>query len=115
MTKSVKLAFLTIIFLFLAYLGYSVYTSSQADSVTFSKFDINSTASKNIKVEIVKDKGIIPNPDGGVTFYAKDREGIEKKVSLGKELPPGNDYSKKVTLTGHLHSDHFHATEAEFD
>jgi hypothetical protein len=48
-------------------------------------------------------------------FYAKDREGTEKKVSLGKELQTGGDYSKKVTLTGHLHSDHFHATDAVFD
>ena len=44
MTKRVKLVFLSIIALFLVYLGYSVYTSSQADTVTFNKFDINSTA-----------------------------------------------------------------------
>lgn len=115
MSKQVKFVLLSIVALFLVYLGYSVYTASQSDSVTFSKFDINSTASKNIKVEIVKEKGITPSPDGGVVFYAKDREGTEKKVSLGKELPTGGDYSKKVTLTGHLHSDHFHATDAVFD
>ena len=115
MTRPVKIFLLSIVALFLVYLGYSVYTASQSDSVTFSKFDINSTASKNIKVEIVKEKGITPSPDGGVVFYAKDREGTEKKVSLGKELPSGGDYSKKVTLTGHLHSDHFHATDAVFD
>ncbi len=115
MTKQVKFVLLSIVVLFLVYLGYSVYTASQSDSVTFSKFDINSTASKNIKVEILHEKGITPNPDGSVTFYAKDREGTEKKVSLGKELPAGGDYTKKVTLTGHLHSDHFHATDVIFD
>ncbi|MEO8513188.1 MAG: hypothetical protein ABI543_06500 [Ignavibacteria bacterium] len=115
MTKSVKIVFLSIIALFLVYLGYSVYTSSQADTVTFSKFDINSTASKMIKVEILKEKGITPNSEGGVTFYAKDKDGVEKKISLGKEFPAGNDIPKSVTLTGHLHADHFHATEAEFD
>jgi hypothetical protein len=115
MTKKVKLVFLTIIILFLAYLGYSVYNSSQADTVTFSKFDVNSTASKNIKVEINKEKGFTPNQDGSVTFYGKDKDGIEKKITLGKELPSGINNSKTVTLTGHLHGDYFHATEAEFD
>mgnify|MGYP001559117372 CR=1 FL=1 len=115
MTKRVKLVFLTIIFLFLAYLGYSFYTSSQSDTVTFNKFDINSTASKMIKVEIIQEKGITPNQEGGVTFYVKDREGTEKKVTLGKEIPSGSNNSKFVTLTGHLPGDYFHATEAEFD
>ena len=115
MTKRVKLVFLSIIALFLVYLGYSVYTSSQADTVTFNKFDINSTASKMIKVKIIQEKGIVPNQDGSVTFYAKDREGTEKKISLSKEFPIDGDKSKSITLTGHLHGDYFHATEAVFD
>lgn len=115
MTKQVKFILLSIVILFLVYLGYSVYTASQPDTVTFSKFDINSTASKNIKVEIIHEKGITSSPEGGVIFYAKDREGTEKKVLLGMEMPAGGDYSKKVILTGHLHSDHFHATDAVFD
>ena len=113
MNKPVKLVLFAIVIMFLAYLAYSVYFTSKEGTESFSKFDVNSTASKNIKVEYVKEKGLTPNPEGGVTFYAKDREGVEKKVSLSKELPPGIENSKFLTLTGHLHGDYFHATEAE--
>jgi hypothetical protein len=115
MTKSVKLIILTIIIVFLVYLAYSVYFTSKEGTETFSKFDVNSTASKNIRVELVQEKGITPNPEGGVTFFVKDKSGIEKKVMLGKELPQGINNSKSLTLTGHLHGDYFHATEAEVD
>lgn len=115
MTKSVKYIILAIIIIFLVYLAYSVYFTAKEGTESFDKFDINSTANKNIKVELVQEKGFTPNQDGGVTFYVKDKSGTEKKVSLGKELPPGFKDSKTVTLTGHLHGDYFHATEAEFD
>jgi hypothetical protein len=115
MTKSVKLIILAIVLIFLAYLGYSVYFTSKEGTESFDKFDVNSTASKNIKVELVQEKGFTPNQEGGVTFFVKDRNGVEKKVILGKELPPGIKNSKTATLTGHLHGDYFHATDAELD
>jgi hypothetical protein len=115
MKRSVKLSILAIVVLFAIYLAYGILTSTSEAIGTFDKFDINSTASKDIKVEIVLEKGITPNQEGGVIFFAKDKNGVEKKISLGKELPPLNNETKFVTLTGHLHSDHFHATEAEFD
>lgn len=115
MTKSRKLIILSVIILFLVYLGYSVYNTSKEGTGSFDNFDINSTANKNIKVEIVHEKGFTPNPEGGITFFVKDKNGIEKKVTLGKELPPGINNSKTVTLTGHLHGDYFHATEASLD
>jgi hypothetical protein len=102
MNKSVKKIVIIIIILFVVYLLYTVYFTSKEGSGSFNDFDINSTASKNITVEIVYEKGITPNGEGGVTFYVKDRNGLEKKVMLGKELPPGINNSKTMTLTGHL-------------
>lgn len=115
MTRSVKLIIPAIIIVFLAYLGYSVYFTSKEGTESFSKFDINSTAGKNIKVVLVQEKGFTPNQEGGVTFFVRDKNGVEKKVILGKELPPGIKNSKTAILTGHLHSDYFHATEVELD
>ena len=115
MTKQLKLIILSVIILFVVYLIYNVYNTSKEGSGSFDNFDINSTANKNIKVEIVHEKGFTPNQEGGVTFFVKDKNGVEKKVTLGKELPPDISKYKTVTLTGHLHSDHFHATDAELD
>lgn len=113
MKKPVKLVLSAVVIMFLAYLAYSVYFTSKEGTESFSKFDVNNTASKNIKVEYVKEKGITPNQEGGVTFFVKDKEGVEKKVSLSKEPPPGIENSKFLTLTGHLEGDYFHASKAE--
>lgn len=112
MKKSIKLIFLSVIIAFVVYLAYSVYFTSKEGTESFSKFDVNSTANKNINVQFVQDKGITPNQDGGVTFFAKDKTGAEKKIVLGKEPPPGIEKSKSITLTGHSHGDYFHAVEA---
>ncbi|HEY3251946.1 MAG TPA: hypothetical protein VGK25_12615 [Ignavibacteria bacterium] len=115
MKKSQKTFILIIVILFLGYLAYSVYFTSKEGMGSFNDFDINSTASKNIKVELVQEKGVTPNQDGGVTFFVKDKNGVEKKVMLVKELPAGINNTKTMTLTGHLHADYFHATEADPD
>lgn len=115
MTKRLKIVIISVIILFVVYVIYTVYDTSKEGTASFSDFDINSTASKNISVEVIHEKGFTPNEEGGVTFYVKDKTGIEKKVVLGKELPSGIENSKTLTLSGHLHPDHFHATEAELD
>lgn len=111
MTKQVKLIIMGIVVLFLIYLGYSVYFTSKEGTESFGNFDINSTANKNIKVELLVEKGFTSSPDGGVSFYVKDRSGIIKKVTLGKEFPGEIKKAGTITLTGHLHGDYFHATE----
>lgn len=115
MSKSGKLVVLSVILLFVLYLGYNVYFTTKEGTGSFSEFDVNSTANKNIKVELVQEKGFTPNQEGGVNFFVKDKNGIEKSVVLGKPLPPGIEGYKTITLTGHLHGDYFHATSAEVD
>jgi len=111
MTKQVKLIVAGIIVLFLIYLGYSVYFTSKEGTESFGNFDVNSTANKNIKVELLLDKGFTSSPDGGVSFYVKDRSGIIKKVTLGKAFPEELKKGGTINLTGHLHGDYFHANE----
>jgi hypothetical protein len=111
MPKKVKLIIMVIVGLFLVYLGYSVYFTSKEGTESFGNFDTNSTANKNIKVELLMEKGFTASPDGGVSFYVKDRSGIIKKVTLGKAFPEELKKAGTITLTGHLHGDYFHATE----
>ena len=115
MTKSIRTIIAVIIILFLAYLAYSVYFTSMEGMESFNDFDINSTASKNIRVELIREKGITQNEGGGTTFYVKDKKGIEMKVVIGKELHPQIINSQEITLTGHSHGDYFHASDATTD
>ncbi len=115
MTKQVKLIIIGILVLFLIYLGYSVYFTSKEGTESFDNFDTNSTANKNIKVELLMEKGFTPSPDGGISFFVKDRSGIIKKVTLGKAFPEELKKESTITLTGHLHGDYFHATEVSAD
>ena len=115
MTKQVKLVITAVVFIFLVYLGYNVYQTTNEGIGSFDKFDINSTAGKTITVELVHEKGFTPNPDGGVVFFVKDINSTEKKVVLGRELPTEINNAKIITISGHLHGDYFHATDAELD
>lgn len=111
MTKRAKLIIIGIVVLFLIYLGYSVYFTSKEGTETFGNFDPNSTANKNIKVELLVEKGFTSSPDGGVSFFVKDRSGIIKKVNLGKEFPEELKKPGTIVLSGHSHGDYFHAVE----
>lgn len=111
MNKNIKIIIGAVVVLFIGYLLYSVYNTAKDGTESFGNFDINSTANKNIKVELLVEKGITPNPGGGASFYVKDRAGIIKKVTIEKELPAGFDKAKTITLMGHLHGDYFHAAD----
>ncbi len=113
MSKNKKSIIIVIAGLFLVYLIYSVYFTAKEGTGSFNDFDINSTANKTIKVEIVKEKGFLPGQGGGVTFFAKDKTGIEKKITFDKELPQEVKDAKVIVLLGHLHGDYFHAAEVE--
>lgn len=111
MTKQVKIIIAVIIGIFLIWVFWSVYNTSKEGTESFGNFDINSTANKNIRVELLKEKGITPSAGGGASFFVKDRAGIIKKVTIEKELPAGFEDAKVLNLLGHLHGDYFHAAD----
>ncbi|MBL8016381.1 MAG: hypothetical protein JNK43_03855 [Ignavibacteria bacterium] len=115
MNKNIKILIAGIVVLFAIYLIYGISSSTSEAIGTFDKFDVNSTASKDIKVEIVHEKGVTTNPEGGMMFFVKDKNGDVKKVTLDMELPQLNNDHRFITLRGHLHGDYFHATSAELD
>ena len=91
---------------------YFTYFAPRNELGSFSDFDTNSNANREIIVKLVKEKGFIQNQGSGSTiFYVLDKAGKEVKVEAPSILPPGLDVAVTVTLRGHLHTDYFHATE----
>ena len=89
-------------------LVYFIYFSSE-DLGTFSDFDVNNSASKDIKVQVLQDRGINNN-----TFYVADITGKIVMVQTD-HLPPGIESAQIVVLRGHLNKESFHAHEILLD
>lgn len=107
---------LTIPFLLIAIIAiiYSTYFAGNKGLGSFASFDTNNNANKEIRVKIIQERGInLDMQNGIVTFYAADKNGTQQLVQA-----PVNEKikdAKIVLLRGHLHEDHFHATEIEID
>jgi hypothetical protein len=90
-------------------LVYTVYFSPSKGLGSFSDFDPNNNAVKDIKVTVVLDKGVNNDSHGGVVFYAADKDNNvivinADKVSLDIES------AEIVILRGHMSQNNsFHA------
>ena len=84
-------------------LVYLVYFSSDGGLGSFADFDTNNSAVKDIKVQVLQDRGINNN-----TFYVSDKRGEVVLVQADK-IPPGMESAQTVILRGHLNKDSFHA------
>lgn len=108
----VKKLFVPVLVLVVAAVVYFSYFSKSEGLGSFADFDTNNNANKEIRVEIVREKGVNKDEASGSTsFYAKDRNGVEVFVQAPLMLPPSFDMSDIVTLRGHLHKEYFHAAE----
>ncbi len=89
---------------------YFIYFKPSDGLGSFSDFDPNNNASRDIFVELVKDKGVVRDREsGGTVFYVTDRDGREMKIIGPFDLPPGMDSAPSLVLTGHLGNGYFHA------
>lgn len=83
---------------------------------SFTDFDPNNTANKDIVVSVVKGKEIQQDAAAGTAmFYASDKNGVVYPVQAPYPLPDGIENAKEVSLKGHLHKDHFHAIEVKLN
>ena len=89
-------------------LVYFIYFSAEGLG-SFSDFDVNNSASKDIKVQVLQDRGINNN-----AFYVADKTGKIVMVQTD-HLPPGIESAQTVVLRGHLNKDAFHAHEVLLD
>ncbi len=110
--KNFQKLILPLLVLLVVALIYFTYFAPQEKLGLFSALDPNNSASKEIRVELVKEKGFTQDPGQGVTiFYAKDQAGVEMLIHGPFEMPPSIEVNSIVTLRGHLHGDYFHASE----
>ena len=109
--KKLILPLLTLIFIAVVYFTYFTKGSELG---LFSNFDTNNNANKEIRVRLVHEKGIkIDQVNNFMTFYAADKDGTE--ILVQAPLTENINSANAVILNGHLHSDHFHATQIELD
>ena len=107
--KNLQKLILPVLLLAVIVIVYIIYFSPSKGLGSFSDFDPNNNAVKDIKVQLVLDRGVDKNAHGGVSFYASDKGGNvflinADKVSLDIES------AEVVILKGHLSQDNsFHA------
>ena len=88
---------------------YFTYFSPSDELGDFSILSANSSASVQIIVELVSEKGITRDNEGNTRFYVLDKNNREVEVSGPGKLPPGMDVAVSLVLTGHMSGDYFHA------
>ncbi len=96
------------------FLVYNVYFVKGDDLGSFSDFDPNNSAVKEIRVLLLTDRGI-EQQGGMVSFFTSDKNGKEVQVSGEFQLPDGFENAKVIILRGHLSQGGFHAHEVLLD
>ncbi|MEJ5262283.1 MAG: hypothetical protein WHT45_06355 [Ignavibacterium sp.] len=93
---------------------YTFYFAGKSDLGSFSDFDPNNNAVKDIKVKLLSDRGI-SQQGGELVFYVVDKNGKVMMVSGALQLPENFDKADVIILKGHLTQGGFHAHGVEID
>jgi cytochrome c-type biogenesis protein CcmE len=114
--KLVQKLVLPLLLIAVIVLIYITYFSPKEGLGSFSDFDANNTANKDIKVRVLSEKGVKKDAQNGVTsFYVVDNNGTEVLVQAPLDVPGDIQSAEKIILKGHLHPDHFHAVEVQIE
>lgn len=110
--RNLQKIILPLIFLISAFIIYSMYFHKDNSLGKFSSFDPNNNANKDIRITIIREKGVkIDEAAGSVMFFGRDKDGVEYPVQAPLPVPEKFNEMQSVMLKGHLHKDHFHAVE----
>lgn len=112
--KTIQKLILPVLIILAVFLIYKFYFDKGAELGSFSDFDPNNSAVKEIRVELLADRGI-EQKGGQVIFFTADRNGKVLQVSGELMLPEGFENAKIVILRGHLSGGGFHAHEVLLD
>jgi len=96
------------------FLVYEFYFDKGSDLGLYSTFDPNNSAVKEIRVQLLADRGI-EQQGGEVSFFTSDRDGKVVRVSGSLMLPEEFENAKVIILRGHLSQGGFHAHEVLLD
>jgi cytochrome c-type biogenesis protein CcmE len=96
------------------FLVYEFYFDKGSDLGSYSAFDPNNSAVKEIRVQLLADRGIEQH-GGEVSFFTSDKEGRVVQVSGSLMLPEGFENANIILVRGHLSGSGFHAHEVLLD
>ncbi len=89
---------------------YYIYFAPSDELGDFSKFSAGSEINQNINVAVVKSKAFERDKSGGIiSFYAKDKNNVEVKITLHEPAPAEVVNAEVVKLMGHMHGSNFTA------
>jgi len=111
--KILQKLILPILLILVVFIIYNIYFAKSGLG-TFDSFDPNNTAVKEIRVQLVADRGITQQGED-VVFYAADKNGKIMMVNGHVSLPVGFDKAEIIILKGHLSGNSFHTHEVLLD
>ncbi|HQF41886.1 MAG TPA: hypothetical protein PK073_03155 [Ignavibacteriaceae bacterium] len=111
--KTIQKLILPLLVLLVIFIIYKFYFAKSGLG-SFSDFDPNNTAVKEIRVQLVVDRGVTRQGDSFV-FYASDKNGTIMMINGEIALPQGFDSADVIILKGHLSGSSFHAHEVSLD
>jgi hypothetical protein len=111
--KTAQKLILPALIILIFFLIYTIYFAKEGLG-SFSDFDTNNTANKDIIVAVAKDRAIQQDAaSGSAMFYAVDKNGVVVSIQAPYPLPNGIESAENVSLKGHLHKEYFHAVEVK--
>lgn len=108
--KKLQKLILPVLLVIVVFIIYQFYFATSDKLGSFDDFDPNNTAVKEIRVQLLADRGITNN-GADATFYVSDRNNKVMLVSGSLSLPNDFENAKIVILRGHLSGNSFHAHE----
>jgi hypothetical protein len=111
--KILQKLILPILLILVVFIIYNFYFAKSGLG-SFDDFDPNNTAVKEIRVQLVADRGITQQGED-VVFYAADKNGKIMMVNGHVSLPAGFDKAEIIILKGHLSGNSFHTHEVLLD
>lgn len=111
--KTLQKLILPILLLLVLFIIYKFYFAKSGLG-SFDDFDPNNTAVKEIRVQLLADRGITKQGED-VVFYAADKNGKTMLINGHITLPDGFDKADVIVLKGHLSGNSFHVHEVLID
>ena len=111
--KTLQKLILPLLLILVVFIIYNFYFAKSGLG-SFNDFDPNNTAVKEIRVQLVIDRGITQQGED-VVFYASDKSGKIMMVNGHVSLPDDFDKAEVIVLKGRLSGTSFHVHEVLLD
>jgi cytochrome c-type biogenesis protein CcmE len=112
--KTLQKLILPVLIIAAIFLVYEFYFDKGSDLGSYYTFDPNNSAVKEIRVNLLVDRGIEQHGEE-VSFFTSDKDGKIVQVSGSLMLPDGFENAKVIILRGHLSGSGFHVHEVLLD